>query len=187
MKNQRRMKRYNEEDGIELLAYVRNILETEFNPNKIFYAPKSICEKYTIMNGVFVSLYNCKILRACLGKIISELPLYRTIEIMTIAAATKDYRFDNIKADELDELSIELSILTPMIKIQNISEIVIGKHGIYVEKQGFSGTFLPQVSIDQNWTIEEFLGHCSESKVGIGWDGWRDANIFIYESMIFSE
>jgi hypothetical protein len=74
-----------------------------------------------------------------------------------------------------------------MRKIESINEIVLGKHGIYIRKGNQSGTFLPQVATEQKWTKEEFLGYCSRDKAGLGWDGWKDAEIFVYEAIVFGE
>ena len=106
---------------------------------------------------------------------------------MAISAATSDYRFDPVSASELNSLDIEISVLTPMHKISSTEEIILGKHGIYIKKGGQSGTLLPQVATDRNWTKEEFLGYCSRDKAGIGWNGWKNADIYIYEAIVFSE
>ena len=74
-----------------------------------------------------------------------------------------------------------------MHKISADKEIILGKHGIYMIKGESSGTFLPQVATDTGWTKEEFLGHCARDKAGIGWDGWKDAELFVYEACIFGE
>ena len=113
--------------------------------------------------------------------------LYKILKQMTVASATRDYRFKPITKKEVPKLQIEISIVGPMQKIDSISEIELGKHGIYIEKDGKTGTFLPQVAENYNWNIDEFLGHCSESKVRIGWDGWKTANIFVYETLVFKE
>lgn len=63
----------------------------------------------------------------------------------------------------------------------------LGKHGIYITKGENSGTFLPQVAVKTGWTKEEFLGHCARDKAGIGWDGWRDADTYVYEAIVFSD
>jgi AMMECR1 domain-containing protein len=74
-----------------------------------------------------------------------------------------------------------------MKKINSIDEIELGKHGIYI-KQGYnSGTFLPQVAESTGWNLEEFLGHCARDKARIGWDGWKTADIYTYEAIIFDE
>ena len=106
---------------------------------------------------------------------------------MAISAAINDYRFDPLIITELKNLKIEISVLTPMRKISSINEIILGKHGIYIEKDGKSGTLLPQVPIERNWTLEEFLGYCSRDKAGLGWSGWETANIYVYEALVFHE
>jgi hypothetical protein len=85
------------------------------------------------------------------------------------------------------DLKIEISVLTPMRKIDSIDEFQLGKHGIYIRKGGRSGTFLPQVAQETGWTKEEFLGHCAQDKAGIGWDGWKDADLYVYEALVFGE
>jgi MEMO1 family protein len=82
---------------------------------------------------------------------------------------------------------VEISVLTPMKKIHSIDEIEMGKDGIYIKKGSKSGTFLPQVAKETGWSKEEFLGHCAEDKAGIGWDGWKDAELYTYEAVVFGE
>jgi AmmeMemoRadiSam system protein A len=106
---------------------------------------------------------------------------------MAVSSATRDYRFSKVKPDELSRIKIEISVLTPMRKIQSINEIQLGKHGIYIKKGNSGGTFLPQVATQTGWTIDEFLGHCARDKAGIGWDGWKDADIYVYEAYVFGE
>ena len=106
---------------------------------------------------------------------------------MAVSSSTQDSRFPPVKPDELDKIDIEISVLTPLKKIENIDEITLGKHGIYLKKGFASGTFLPQVATETGWTLEEFLGHCARDKAGIGWDGWKEAEIYTYEAIIFSE
>ena len=106
---------------------------------------------------------------------------------MAVAASTEDSRFEPVKAAEISSLEIEISVLSPLKKINSPNEIMIGKHGIYVKKGYHSGTFLPQVATEAGWNREEFLGHCSRDKAGIGWDGWKGAELFTYEACVFSE
>jgi AmmeMemoRadiSam system protein B/AmmeMemoRadiSam system protein A len=137
--------------------------------------------------GAFVTLTKQQALRGCIGQFYSEQPLYKVVQDMAIAAAFRDYRFPKVTRDELDLLEIEISVLTPMKKIESIDEIEPGIHGIYIKKGSKSGTFLPQVATQTGWNIEEFLGHCARDKAGIGWDGWKDADIYTYEAYVFKE
>jgi vacuolar-type H+-ATPase subunit I/STV1 len=95
--------------------------------------------------------------------------------------------FVSISKDEFEKTHIEISVIGPLKKINNISEIVLGKHGIYIKKDAHSGTMLPQVATENHWSVEEFLGYTSRDKAGLGWSGWKDADIFIYEAAVLEE
>ncbi|HKM93043.1 MAG TPA: AmmeMemoRadiSam system protein A [Prolixibacteraceae bacterium] len=146
-----------------------------------------ITESISRKCGVFVSLYSQNQLRGCIGNFISDLPLHKNIEKMTIAASTNDYRFNRLEPDEFNNVSIELSILSPLEQIFSLDELELGKHGIYIKKDFRSGTFLPQVAHKTNWTKEEFVAHCSNDKAGLGWTGWKEAELFRYEAFIINE
>ena len=135
--------------------------------------------------GAFVSLYVDTKLRGCIGTFSEENPLYLNVENMAVSAAVKDNRFSSILPQELASLEIEISILTPRLRIHDPSEIEIGKHGIYICQGSNRGTLLPQVAVNQNWSVNEFLGNCSRHKAGIGWNGWKTAEIYTYEALVF--
>lgn len=137
--------------------------------------------------GAFVTLKKNHRLRGCIGRFDPHLPLYEVVQSMAIAAATQDHRFEKVQLGEINQLEIEISALTPMKRIQSADEFVLGKHGIYIRKGNASGTFLPQVATDTGWSKEEFLGHCARDKAGIGWDGWKTAELFTYEALVFGE
>jgi hypothetical protein len=137
--------------------------------------------------GAFVTLHKNGQLRGCIGRFVADEPLYLIVQKMAVAAATEDNRFPVVEKEELSEIDIEISVLTPLEKIESIDEIEMGRHGIYIKKGFSSGTFLPQVALETGWTKEEFLGYCSKNKAGLGWDGWKDADIYIYEALIFEE
>ena len=149
--------------------------------------PKSIAQ-YPMLNskcGAFVSLHKHGRLRGCIGHFGEDVPLHEIVAEMARAAAFEDPRFTPLRRDELDDLDIEISVLTPMRRIQSLDEFELHRHGIYIRKGYRSGTFLPQVADEVNWTKEEFVGHCSQDKAGLGWDGWRDAELYIYEAIVF--
>ena len=105
---------------------------------------------------------------------------------MAHAAAFEDPRFQPVREDELKDISLEISVLTPLKRIHDISEFHYGEEGIYMRKGYHSGTFLPQVADEVNWTKEEFLGHCARDKAGIGWNGWKTAELYTYKALRFS-
>ena len=135
--------------------------------------------------GAFVSLHKQGHLRGCIGHFGEDTPLHEIVAEMARAAAFEDPRFSPVSRGELDDLDIEISVLTPMRRIQSLNEFELHKHGIYIRKGYRSGTFLPQVADEVNWTKEEFVGHCSQDKAGLGWNGWRDAELFVYEAIVF--
>ena len=135
--------------------------------------------------GAFVSLHKHGRLRGCIGHFGEDYPLHEIVAEMARAAAFEDPRFTPVTRDELADLDIEISVLTPMRRIQSLDEFELHRHGIYIKKGYRSGTFLPQVADEVNWTKEEFVGHCSQDKAGLGWDGWRDAELYVYEAIVF--
>ena len=135
--------------------------------------------------GAFVSLHKHGRLRGCIGHFGEDYPLHEIVARMARAAAFEDPRFMPVTSDELADVDIEISVLTPMRRIQSIDEFQLHRHGIYIRKGYHSGTFLPQVADEVNWTKEEFLGHCAQDKACIGWDGWRDAELYVYEAIVF--
>ncbi len=137
--------------------------------------------------GAFVTITVHGNLRGCIGRFTSPDPLYRVVEVMAHEAAFGDPRFPALSAKEYPEIKLEISVLGPMKKISDISEIVIGKHGIYIKKGIMSGTLLPQVASERGWSVAEFLGYCARDKAGIGWEGWKNAEIFVYEALVFGE
>ena len=135
--------------------------------------------------GTFVSLHKHGHLRGCIGHFGEDYPLHEIVAEMARAAAFEDPRFMPVTRDELNDLDIEISVLTPMRRIQSLDEFELHRHGIYIKKGYRSGTFLPQVADEVNWTKEEFVGHCSQDKAGLGWDGWKDAELYVYEAIVF--
>ena len=178
----------NEKDKIELLKIARSTIKQYVNYQKVPEVDeKNLSENAKTECGAFVTLKENGELRGCIGRFDANEPLYRVIQQMAVASSTQDYRFLPVKPAEVGNLEIEISVLTPMKKITSIDEIELGKHGIYIRKGMKGGTFLPQVAAETGWTKEEFLGHCAQDKAGIGWNGWKDADIYIYEALVFSE
>ncbi|MCM8783980.1 MAG: AmmeMemoRadiSam system protein A [Candidatus Omnitrophica bacterium] len=138
--------------------------------------------------GAFVTLKKNGELRGCIGRIYAEEPLYQTIQEMAIEAGFKDPRFYPLRLEELSEIEIEISVLSPLKKIEDIKEIEVGKHGILMRSGLNSGLLLPQVATEYKWTKEEFLKHTA-FKAGLSPLAWRDKNtqIYIFSAEVFSE
>ncbi|MCX6226748.1 MAG: AmmeMemoRadiSam system protein B [Bacteroidia bacterium] len=180
--------RLTEADEHDLISIARNTVDTYVRTRSIPpLNPTSYSENLKVKAGAFVTLKIDGDLRGCIGSFEPNIPLYKVIQEMAIASSTQDSRFQPVQEKELEKIRIEISVLTPMRKIKNISEIQLGKHGIYIKKGFAGGTFLPQVATETGWTLDEFLGHCARDKAGIGWTGWKDADIYTYEALIFEE
>ena len=139
--------------------------------------------------GAFVTLHRRGALRGCIGNMVGRGPFYLTVRDMAIEAATGDPRFRLVTLDEMDEIDIEISALSPLKKIKNPDVIEAGKHGVIV-KQGFrSGVYLPQVATEQGWDREQFMNSLCGQKAGMDADAWKkgDCDIYIFTAEVFGE
>jgi AmmeMemoRadiSam system protein B/AmmeMemoRadiSam system protein A len=136
--------------------------------------------------GAFVTIHKKGQLRGCIGYIEGHGPLHKTIEEMAEAAAFRDPRFSPVKEKELPELELEISVLTPLKRINDVNEIQVGKHGIYMKKGWFSGLLLPQVATEYGWDRQTFLEHTCQ-KAGLPSNAWKekDTEIYIFSADIF--
>ena len=132
--------------------------------------------------GAFVTIKTRGQLRGCIGNFTSNIPLYQLVSEMAISSATEDPRFEfnRIKPSELEQLEIEISVLSPLKQIKNPLDFELGKHGIFIKKGFRTGCFLPQVAIETGWSKEEFLSHCCSSKAGLAHEAWKQENVEIY-------
>jgi AmmeMemoRadiSam system protein B/AmmeMemoRadiSam system protein A len=146
-------------------------------------------EHLNLKRGAFVTLTNAGRLRGCIGRFDASLPLYEVVSYMAGAAATEDSRFayNPVTLNEMNQIKIKISILSPLQKIESIDEIEVGKHGIWITYEGRGGTYLPEVATEQGWSREELLSHCCRDKAGLPPDAWKRADIFIYSSQIVDE
>lgn len=138
-------------------------------------------------SGAFVSVYVKGKLNGCIGNVGDDKQLWAVVAQLAVAAAFNDDRFNPLQKEDLDNLSIEISVLTPLMRIHSPDEIVPGKHGILIKKGFHQGTFLPQVAQRMNWTAVEMLEKCASDKAGIGRNGWKDAELYVYEAIVFKE
>lgn len=141
--------------------------------------------------GAFVTLHNSGRLRGCIGQFEAEGPLFKTVEAMAVSAAMRDPRFlsDPVTVAELSRIDIEISVLSPLEKLDNPLDIELGKHGIYIRGEYGSGCFLPQVATETGWSKEEFLGHCCAGKAGLKPDAWKDPSteVLRFTAEVFGE
>jgi AmmeMemoRadiSam system protein A len=129
--------------------------------------------------GAFVCLKTRGDLKGCIGNIRGRQPLDRTIRQMALEAAFHDPRFIPLNETDWKDTDIEISVLTPMRKIEHVEEIEVGINGIYVEKGGYSGLLLPQVATENGWNRQTFLEHAC-LKAGLPRDAWKSKETVIY-------
>lgn len=137
--------------------------------------------------GAFVTLYKDGKLRGCIGRFEPNQALYDVVVDMAIAAALHDTRFSKVIDNELNNIRIEVSVLTPRKRIKSLDEIVIGKHGIYIQQGTRHGTYLPHVATQMNWNVEQFVQSCAIEKAGIRYKSIDELELFTYESIVFGE
>lgn len=136
----------------------------------------------------FVTITRNGQLRGCIGNFTTDRPLYQEVAEMAVAAATGDPRFHPMEANELQDYSLEISVLSPLQKISDIEEICIGKHGLYLEKSYQRGVLLPQVATEYGWDRRTFLRQTCR-KAGLPNDAWQspETDIYIFSATILQE
>jgi len=140
--------------------------------------------------GAFVTLTERGQLRGCIGQFTADRPLYQVVRGMAMAAALRDTRFRRVQPAELDDISIEISVLSPMRRITDpMNEVELGKHGIYIKRGWQTGTYLPQVATEHRMSKEEFLSSCTSHKAGLPPDSWKDPDteVYVYTAEVFNE
>ena len=151
--------------------------------------PSSDDPALTAPCGCFVTLKNHGKLRGCLGQFTSEGPLVALVAQMAQASATSDPRFlgDPIVARELDELDVEISVLSPLKRTDDPLSLRLGTDGIYIKRGCSSGCFLPQVATETGWTAEQFLSYCCSHKAGLASDAWKDpkTEVLLFTADVF--
>lgn len=139
----------------------------------------AITERLRERGGAFVTLKKKGTLRGCIGYIREIMPLYKTVREAAIQSAFHDPRFDPVKREEWKEIELEISVLSPMKRIDSVEEIEVGKHGLYVERGPYSGLLLPQVATEYGFDRQTFLEETC-LKAGLGKDAWRSKDTLIY-------
>jgi AmmeMemoRadiSam system protein A len=174
-------------DKIALLKLARMTLEAYFSNAKT-PACDACSEALQSLKGAFVSLHWKKELRGCIGQLYPDRELFKIIQHCVISAAVEDTRFHPVTQEEIKDLDIEISVLSPFLRIRDVKEIEVGKHGLYLVQGHFRGLLLPQVATQYRWDRETFLAQTCH-KSGLPASAWRDPHtmIYIFEAEIFSE
>lgn len=181
---------YSKEEKIELLRIARNTIRNYLEHKKEDSAKEVDNEKYLQKRGVFVTLHIEGNLRGCIGYPLPNERLINAVMDKAISAAFQDPRFPPLSKNELDSIDLEISVLTVPREIKELSEIQVGRDGIIISKGFFKGLFLPQVPVEQNWNLEQYISHgCL--KAGLSADEWKKKKsgieIQTFQAEVFGE
>ena len=152
-----------------------------------FETPQPPFPDLSEMGAAFVTLKKKGQLRGCIGHVIARVPLYKCVSDVARSAAIHETRFSPVSADELGDLSYEISVLTAPEPIK-ADDVVVGRDGLIMSRGGRSGLLLPQVPIEWGWDREEFLRHTCR-KAGLPLDCWQDSETKIeaFRAIVWGE
>lgn len=174
-------------DKSTLLNLARSTLEFYFDKQSM---PEFQTERSELLErkGAFVTLQKGDDLRGCIGQLEPDQELCKIVQYCALSAAFEDPRFPPVQQKELDGLSIEISALTPLSRIQEVDEITVGKHGLYIVKGSYRGLLLPQVAEQYGWDRTTFLDQTCH-KAGLPESAWKEPQtaIYIFEAEVFSD
>ncbi|MFN3301955.1 MAG: AmmeMemoRadiSam system protein A [Patescibacteria group bacterium] len=178
---------FSKEEKKWLLKIARSSIESYLKYRKI---PKfEVSDKFKEKRAVFVTLKKNNELRGCIGHLEPRYQLAEAVAKMAIAAAFEDNRFLPVSLEELPEIKIEISILSPLKRISDPNQIKLGEHGVIIKQGFYGGTFLPEVAEEFNYDLEKFLSTLCVYKAGLPPDAWRDpkTEIYIFTTQKISE
>lgn len=184
------------QEGKELVRLARISVESFVIKRKLVISANNSNKK----SGIFVTIYrldkenNEKNLRGCIGYVLPSKNIYDSVVDAAINAATQDPRFISVSEKELEEVIFEVSVLTKPFKIRvdhtnlSLNKIVIGRDGLMLESRYGLGLFLPQVPVEQNWNVRQYLANLCH-KAGAPSEAWSlpDSNLYTFRSYIFRE
>lgn len=176
-----------EQDGEQLLAVARETVRQKLLGGR---GPsfRTDNDRLKCRCGAFVTITKHGDLRGCIGYIEGVKPLIEIVQDCAIQAAFHDNRFEPLSPIEYPNIAFEISVLTPLERVEDLSEIAVGTHGLLISSRGRSGLLLPQVATEQGWDRDTFLAHTC-LKAGLPWDEWKNprAEVYRFEAQIFSE
>ena len=179
--------RLTQQEGEQLLAVAREAVRLKLLGGR---GPSFATDNEHLRSrrGAFVTIKSHGDLRGCIGYIEGVKPLIEIVQDCAIQAGFHDDRFGPLSPDEYPNIAFEISVLTPLVQVEELSEVVVGKHGLLISSHGRSGLLLPQVATEQGWNRDTFLAHTCR-KAGLPWDEWKNprAEVYRFEAQIFNE
>ncbi len=172
------------EEGAELIHIAQDALRLKITCGQS-YPGTPVHPSLLRPGAAFVTLKRGGLLRGCIGQLIALEPLYLAVADCAAAAATRDPRFDAVTEEELSDIRIDISVLSPLETVADLSLIEIGKHGLYIEKGGHHGVLLPQVAVELRLDRDQFLNLTCQ-KAGLTSDAWKQgAVVKVFSAQIF--
>lgn len=176
------------EEKAELLALARRSVEYMIEHNEPYAPAPPSDETLNREYGAFTTLTEDKQLRGCIGYTSPAKPLYLTVRDTATLAALRDPRFAPVAVTELPKLAYEISVLSPLRRVTDVSQIEVGRDGLIMKNGQYEGLLLPQVPVEQHWDRETFLEQTCR-KAGMDTNCWKDENtdIFKFTAVVFNE
>ena len=182
------MMELNRDQEIKLLKLARKTIADKLGIAGKIEMPSFDEDIFKEKCGAFVTIHIRGDLRGCIGYIEGVKSIPETVKDMAAASAFKDPRFSSLSAEEYKTIDIEISILTPVERVNDVNDIVVGRDGLIITR-GFSrGLLLPQVPVEQGWDRDTFLSHTC-MKAGLPGDSWKKSDVLIekFSAQVFSE
>ena len=182
------------EQGKKLVKLARQAISSHIDKESIDFK-ENIKKEFSMLRGVFVTLEEEGLLRGCIGIVEAVYPLYQAVANAAVSAAFSDPRFTSLSKEELDKITISVSVLTSpeMIKVDEaddyLKKIEVGKDGLLVKGEFNSGLLLPIVAVEQKWDSLVFLEQTCV-KAGLAADSWKEVDVckvYKFQSEVFSE
>lgn len=188
------MKLLDLEKGKKVVKIARDTIEKYLEEGEKPEISEEIPEELKEERGVFVTINKNENLRGCIGRPLPSQPFIAGLIESAINAATRDPRFPKMESEEVDEITIEVSVLTvpEEINVEKSKDypekIKIGRDGLIVKYKGREGLLLPQVAVDNEWGAEEFLSQTCV-KAGLSPDSWVKDNVTLekFSAQVFKE
>jgi AmmeMemoRadiSam system protein A len=176
------------EEKRTLLEFARIAVSSFAIDNREFLPDlASLSSNLVAPGATFVTLHSRRRLRGCIGRIVAIEPLAHVVVKCAVAAASEDPRFAPLRAEEVNELEIEISVLSSFEMVRP-EQVELGRHGLMISRGSFRGVLLPQVAAEYRWTRERFLQETC-LKAGLPPDAWKDSEtrIEIFTAEVFRE
>lgn len=175
-------------DGAALLRLARESIAAHLAGRPLPPLPAEL--EAAPFGGVFVTLKRRGRLRGCIGRFDSSTGLAETVQQVAVSALEDPrFRHQPVTADELPDIVIDISILSPMRRVEDPRALEPGRHGVYLRQGERIGCFLPQVAVEQGWDRDKLLSVCCESKAGLPPDAWKDPSteVYLFTADVLSE